>query len=81
MAAPHAIHEEFPNDAEVIHSLKVSDAHFARIIAEYDEINDRVENAAANIEPTDDFHETEMRKKRAALKDEIARMISAAKAD
>lgn len=79
MAAPHAIHEEFPHDAEVIHNLKVSDAHFARIIEEYDEINDRVENAAANIEPTEELHEVEMRKKRAHLKDEIARMISAAK--
>ena len=35
---------------------------------------------AARTAPTDGLHETELRKKRAALKDEIARMLSAAKA-
>lgn len=80
MAAPHAIHEEFPNDAEAIHALKLGDAHFARLLEEYDSINDQVENAAANVAPTDSLHETELRKKRAALKDEIARMLSVQKA-
>lgn len=79
MAAPHAIHEEFPNDAAAIHALKVSDARFARLLEDYDSVNDEVENAAARTAPTDGLHETELRKKRAALKDEIARMLSAAK--
>lgn len=77
MAAPHAIHEEFPNDAEAIHALKVGDPRFAKLLDDYDSINDEVENAAANITPTDSLHETELRKKRAALKDEIAHMIAA----
>lgn len=80
MAAPHAIHEEFPNDAEAIHALKVSDPHFARLLAEYDSVNDEVENAAARTVPTDSLHETELRKRRAALKDDIARLLAAAKA-
>ena len=42
LAAPHAIHEEFPNDAEIIHQLKVSDAHFAKLLDEYDSLNDEV---------------------------------------
>ncbi|WP_199259599.1 YdcH family protein [Paracoccus binzhouensis] len=78
MAAPHAIHEEFPNDAERIHALKVSDPHFARLLEEYDAINDQVFGAESRHTPMSDEAETELRRKRAALKDEIARMLSAA---
>ncbi|MDO5605609.1 MAG: DUF465 domain-containing protein [Paracoccus sp. (in: a-proteobacteria)] len=80
MAAAHAIHEEFPNDAETIHALKVSDNRFARLMDEYDSVNDEVAAAETRVEPTSEEHETELRKQRARLKDEIARMISAAKA-
>ncbi|WBU62887.1 YdcH family protein [Paracoccus aerodenitrificans] len=79
MAASHAIHEEFPNDAGIIHDLKVSDKHFARLLDEYDAVNDEVAAAETNVKPTSQDHETELRRKRAHLKDEIARMISAAK--
>lgn len=80
MAAPHAIHEEFPNDADRIHALKVSDAHFARLMEEYDAINDEVAGAESRQTPMTEEAEVELRKKRAALKDEIARMLSAARA-
>lgn len=80
MAAPHAVHEEYPNDAARIHALKVSNARFARLLEEYDSVNDEVENAAARIEPTDELRETELRKQRARLKDEIARMLAAEQA-
>ena len=79
MAASHAIHEEFPNDGEIIHGLKLSNAHFARLLDEYDSINDQVAGAETTTAPTSQDHETELRKQRAHLKDEIARMISAAK--
>ena len=80
MAAPHAIHEEFPNDADRIHALKVSDAHFARLLDEYDSVNDEVAGAESRQTPMSDEAEQALRKKRAHLKDEIARMLSAAQA-
>ncbi|WBU52165.1 YdcH family protein [Paracoccus sp. SCSIO 75233] len=80
MAASHAIHEEFPNDAQTIHDLKTSDNHFARLLDEYDEVNDEVAAAETHVKPTSEEHETELRRKRAHLKDEIARLINAAKA-
>ena len=79
MAAPHAIHEEFPHDAEIIHNLKISDNHFARLLDEYDTVNDEVAAAETNVQPTTEEHEHELRRKRSHLKDEIARMTSAAK--
>jgi uncharacterized protein YdcH (DUF465 family) len=75
---PHELHEEVPAEAEKIHALKVSNTHFARLADEYHELNRQVHRAETGIEPVDQFAEVEMRKKRAALKDEIYRMLSAA---
>ncbi len=75
---PHELHEEFPAEAEKIHALKVSNTHFARLADEYHEINRQVHRAETGVEPVDQFAEVEMRKKRAALKDEIYRMLGAA---
>lgn len=74
---PHDLNEEFPDKADAIHALKTSNAHFAKLVDDYHEINRAIHRAETNVEPTDDLHETEMRKQRMALKDEIARMLSA----
>lgn len=76
MAAPHAIHEEFPNDTQRIHDLKVSNAHFARLLEEYDSVNDEVAAAETLVKPISEDAEKQLRRKRAHLKDEIARMIA-----
>ncbi|WP_135501851.1 YdcH family protein [Roseovarius aestuariivivens] len=74
---PHELHEEFPEHAERIQELKGSDAHFARMADEYHKVNRAVHRAEANIEPVETLTESEMRKKRAHLKDEIYRLLSA----
>ena len=51
--------------------LKQSDAHFAKLFDSYHEINRSVHRAETNVEPMDGLAETELRKKRGALKDEI----------
>ena len=78
MAAPHAIHEEFPKDAERIHALKVSNAHFARLLEEYDQVNDQVFGAESRHTPMSHEAEAGLRRKRASLKDEIAKMLAQA---
>lgn len=75
---PHELHEEFPDKAERIHALKLSNAHFARLAEEYHEINRAVHRAETGVEPIDGLAETALRKKRAALKDEIARILAEA---
>ena len=74
---PHELPEEFPEHAEKMIALKGTDAHFAKLYDEYHEVNEKVHKAEEHIKPTDPLHEEEMRKKRAALKDEIYRMLSA----
>ncbi|MDA5093616.1 DUF465 domain-containing protein [Aliiroseovarius sp. KMU-50] len=74
---PHELHEEFPEHADKISDMKASDAHFSKLADDYHEVNRAVHRAETNVEPTDQFTEEDMRKKRAALKDEIYRMLSA----
>ncbi|MEZ5777973.1 MAG: DUF465 domain-containing protein [Paracoccaceae bacterium] len=74
---PHELLEEFPEAVDKLHALKVSDAHFARVADDYHAINRDIHRAETGVEPMDQFAEVELRKKRAALKDEIARMLSA----
>ena len=72
---PHELHEEFPDKAAKIQELKASNPHFARLADEYHEVNRAVHRAETNVEPMDQLAETELRKKRAYLKDEIVRMF------
>lgn len=74
---PHELHEEFPEFADKMEALKGSDAHFAKLFEEYHEVNRAVHRAETFVEPTDQFHEEEMRKQRALLKDQLYRMLSA----
>lgn len=74
---PHELHEEFPEFNDKIIKLKSEDAHFARLADEYHEINRAVHRAETNVEPVEELAEVEMRKKRAFLKDELYRMLSA----
>lgn len=74
---PHELHEEFPELADKITELKTSDAHFAKLAEEYHELNRAVHRAETNIEPVEELAEVDMRKKRAALKDQLYSMLKA----
>jgi len=69
---PHELAEEFPAEVAKMHALKAADAHFARLFDEYHEVNGAIHRAETNVEPLAEEYETELRKKRLALKDEIA---------
>ena len=73
---PHELAEEFPADLDKMHALKQTDAHFAKLFDDYHEVNAKVHRAETNVEPMSDEHQTELRKSRLALKDEIAQMLS-----
>lgn len=77
---PHELAEEFPEFVELMHKLKTSDAHFARLFDEYHELNREVHRMETDIEPVSDEHQTEVRKQRMALKDEIYALLKAAEA-
>ena len=74
---PHELLVEFPKDAEKIHRLKLEDAHFARLVTEYHEVNRSVHRAETRVDMTDAATEAALRHKRMILKDQIARLLAA----
>ncbi|NTT86210.1 YdcH family protein [Tabrizicola fusiformis] len=74
---PHTLQDEFPGEMEKIHALKTSDAHFARLLQEYDVANDAVHRAETRVDAVSSEHESDLRKTRSRLKDEIARALRA----
>ncbi|MCA0869332.1 DUF465 domain-containing protein [Seohaeicola saemankumensis] len=73
---PHELAEEFPDKIDVMHELKQSDQHFAKLADEYHEVNRAVHRAETNVEPMDDLAENELRKKRGLLKDQIWALLA-----
>ncbi|MEN5277289.1 YdcH family protein [Brucella sp. TWI432] len=72
---PHTLGEEFPDKLSAIHALKSADPKFARILEEYDSINDRIHRAETRISPVSEEEETNLRKHRLNLKDAILRAL------
>jgi len=75
---PHELSEDFPGHAERISTLKQVDAHFARMAEEYHALNRRIHRAESNLEPMEDLAMIDLRKQRAALKDNIYSVLRSA---
>lgn len=73
---PHELAEEFPDKVDLMHRLRESDAHFARLSDAYHDVNRQVHRAETNVEPMEELAEVELRKTRARLKDEIWAILS-----
>lgn len=73
---PHILGEEFPGQLDQIHALKASDTRFAKLLLEYDKVNDEIHTAETNVTPVSHEHETELRKRRLTLKDHITQALA-----
>jgi uncharacterized protein YdcH (DUF465 family) len=72
---PHELHDEFPHDAEALHRLKLSDAHFARLAERHHEVNREIHRITTEIEAASDERLEALKRERLHLLDEIAAMI------
>ncbi|VDC30753.1 YdcH family protein [Pseudogemmobacter humi] len=72
---PHTLQEEFPGEAARITELKTSNARFAKLLEEYDEVNDKVHRAESRIDAVSEEHEDGLRRNRSRIKDQIWAMI------
>lgn len=75
---PHELAAEFPEFVEKMSALKQENAHFAKLADEYHDVNRKIHRAETNVEPIANLAEEQLRKQRAALKDEIYGMLRAA---
>ena len=68
----HTITQEFPEYADKISKLKISDAQFLKLFVNYEEVNALILHYEDGEQShTTDEHLTDLRKKRVHLKDEI----------
>jgi len=77
---PHDIHAEFPQDAELLHQLKVSDAHFRALADRHHEVNREIHRIETEIEPASDHALEDLKKQRLSMLDEVARLLAKVKA-
>ena len=74
---PHTLHEEFPAEAARMSALKVSNPQFARLMADYDTVNDKVHRSEMRLDLLTEEEEEGLRKQRSRLKDQIAAALRA----
>ena len=67
----HDIAHEFPEHLEKIHTLKTSDAHFAKLFNEYDEDNHAIKKYETGGAVISEEALEMLKKKRLNLKDQI----------
>ena len=71
----HDLLHEFPNNKESIHYLKMNNNHFARLFAQYHNLDHEVHRIETGVEnPSDDYVEG-VKKERLRLKDSLYAMI------
>lgn len=73
----HDLAGEFPEHREKIHTLKMENAHFAKLSDEYHVVSKEVERLENEGVPVADETIEEQKKKRAQLKDQLYSMIVA----
>lgn len=73
---PHKLAADFPELADKISEMKGADPHFARLLDDYNTLNDKVHLAETDVNPMEDLALNTLRKQRMALKDELYKMLT-----
>jgi len=71
----HPLLTEFPDQHDSIHTLKTGNAHFRRLMDEYEAVDKEIFRMEEGIETPEDAVLTTEKKKRLDLKDQIAAML------
>jgi uncharacterized protein YdcH (DUF465 family) len=71
----HDLHHEFPDLHDEIRHLKMNDNHFARLFAEYHEVDHEVHRIEQGVENTSDEYLDGKKVQRLKLKDELFVML------
>ncbi len=74
----HSLIQEFPEMRERIHTMKMSDTHFARLFDEYDAAEHAVHRIESGAEAADDKRLEALKKQRLHLKDQLFSLLKKA---
>ena len=73
----HDLVHELPEYRDVIHNLKTTNNHFARLFDQYHDVDHEIHRIESDIETTSDDYLEEKKKQRLHLKDELFQIIKA----
>jgi len=74
----HDLVHELPEYRDLIHQLKLSNHHFARLFDQYHEIDHEIHRIETNAEIASDEYLEELKIKRLKLKDELFEILKKA---
>jgi uncharacterized protein len=74
---PHELHDEFPDAAEQIHTLKTQDKRFAELAERYHVLNREIHRIDSGIEAASEERTEELKKERLSLLDTVQAALSA----
>ena len=72
----HDLLSEFPDSRDSIHTLKMNNAHFAKLFEQYHNTDHDVHRIESGAENTSDDYLEGRKKERLHLKDQLFKMIS-----
>lgn len=73
--AHHDLAHELPEYRDRIPGLKTSDEHFAKLYGDYHELAKELHRIEIGAETPEDAYVEELKRKRLAIKDELAAML------
>jgi len=73
---PHELAEEFPEYADKIHELKLSNNHFRNLAEQHHTVNREIHRIETESEAASDMRWEELKKKRLNLSDEIRGILA-----
>jgi uncharacterized protein YdcH (DUF465 family) len=76
---PHELADAFPQDAAVLHQLKLNNAHFARLADEYHAVNREIHRIESEVDAASDERAEALKKQRLNLADEIGMIVASAR--
>lgn len=77
---PNDLRDEFPDAVDILHQLKVHDAHFAKLAERYHDLNREIHRVESDVEAASDERIETLKKQRLAMLDDISTMVAKAKA-
>ena len=77
----HDFHAIFPQDAAILHTLKLEDARYRDIAADYHETTRTITRIEGGLEASSDERLENLKKERLGMLDTVAELIAARKSE
>lgn len=79
MIESHDLFHEFPEHADTIRNLVMSNDQFVKMMRDYDDIDHKILRIEQRVEAASELYEEELKKLRVSLKDKLYKMLVSAK--